>query len=184
MRQLDDLLAANAAHAEAFGGAGLDRKPARRLAIVACMDARVDPLAALGLRAGDAHVIRNAGAVVTDAEIRALAVSQRVLGTRDVLVLVHTDCGMRGLDEDALRGELEAETGVRRTGPRCRCAARRRTPGPRSSASLEPVPGSNRRGARARLLGRQRPRGRRRLSGPSGASHAPDGRRRTHRSDH
>ena len=77
------------------------------------MDARLDPVAALGLRPGDAHVIRNAGAVITEAEIRALAVSQRVLGTRDVLVVVHTDCGMRGLDEQELRRELEAETGVR-----------------------------------------------------------------------
>ena len=113
MARLDDLLANNAAYAAGFDAGNLARKPARRLAIVTCMDARLDPVAALGLRPGDAHVIRNAGAVITDAEIRALAVSQRVLGTRDVLVVVHTDCGMRGLDERELRRELEAETGVR-----------------------------------------------------------------------
>ena len=142
------------------------------------MDARVDPLGALGLRAGDAHVIRNAGAVVTDAEIRALAVSQRVLGTSDMLVLVHTDCGMREVDEDALRGELEAETGVRPEWAAVPLRSPRRTPGPRSSASararswLEP----------ARCAARLRSTAAAWTSSPVALRRVP--RARTHRSDH
>lgn len=112
MRRLDHLLTANAAYAAGFEAGDLSVMPAERLAIVTCMDARLDPLGALGLRVGDAHVIRNAGAVVTDAEIRALAVSQRKLGTRDVLVVQHTDCGMRQVDEAALQRDLAEETGV------------------------------------------------------------------------
>ncbi len=113
MRQLDDLLANNAAYAAGFEAGHLSKLPARRLAIVACMDARLDPHAALGLREGEAHVIRNAGGVVTDAELRALAISQLLLGTEEILVIQHTDCGMRTFDEAALLDRLEAESGTR-----------------------------------------------------------------------
>ena len=113
MPRLDDLLANNAAYAAGFESGGLSKEPARRLAIVACMDARLDPASALGLREGDAHVIRNAGGVVTDAEIRALAISQLLLGTEQILVIQHTDCGMRTFDEAALLDGLAAETGTR-----------------------------------------------------------------------
>ena len=89
------------------------RKPVRQLAVVACMDARLNPYALLGLRDGDAHVIRNAGGLVTDDTIRSLAISQRLLGTREIALIHHTDCGMRSVDDAALRRELEAETGVR-----------------------------------------------------------------------
>ena len=92
------------------GLGGLERKPKRGLAVVTCMDARID-LAALGLGPGDAHVIRNAGGVVTPDVIRSLAVSQRRLGTNAVDVMMHLDCGMLGLDQDALRSEIAAEAG-------------------------------------------------------------------------
>ena len=89
----------------------LGAAPALRLAIVTCMGARIDPRALFGLRPGDAHVIRNAGALVTDDVIRSLALSQRVLGTRAVILLAHTGCGLQGLDEQALRERIVAETG-------------------------------------------------------------------------
>lgn len=87
--------------------------PARGLAVVACMDARLDPAEAFGLRPGDAHVIRNAGGVVTDDTIRSLAVSQVLLGTREVLLLHHTDCGMLTITDDAFRERLREATGMR-----------------------------------------------------------------------
>lgn len=90
---------------------GLGRQPRRRLAVVTCMDCRVDPLATLGLAVGDAHIIRNAGGVVTADVVRSLAVSQRKLGTNAIDVMMHLDCGMVGLDERALRAEIEAEVG-------------------------------------------------------------------------
>lgn len=99
--------------APATGAAGPPKVPARQVAVVTCMDARVDPLPALGLELGDAHVIRNAGAVVTDDVLRSLAISQAFLGTRAVVVMAHTDCGLCGLDEDAFRDDLEARTGER-----------------------------------------------------------------------
>jgi carbonic anhydrase len=113
VRHLDDLLANNEAYAAGYAAGDLDKQPARRLAIVACMDARLHPDAFLGLREGEAHVIRNPGGVVTDAEVRALAISQILLGTHQVLVIQHTDCGMRGFDESSLLDRLEAETGTR-----------------------------------------------------------------------
>src|SRR4051795_10758084 len=90
----------------------LPRVPARRTAIVTCMDARIDALAALGMHLGDAHVIRNAGALVTDDAIRSLAISQRMLDTRAVVVMGHTDCGLEGLDEDAALAAIAAEAGA------------------------------------------------------------------------
>src|ERR687886_209532 len=104
-------LAANRRYADAFQAGGLAPPPRRQLAIVCCMDARIRVHRALGLREGDAHVIRNAGGVVTDDTIRSLAISQRMLGTRAVMLIQHTKCGMLGLDAREFRQELARETG-------------------------------------------------------------------------
>ena len=87
-------------------------EPAKKLAIVACMDARLAPLRLLGLEEGDAHVIRNAGGIVTDEVVRSLAISQRALGTTDVVVIHHTGCGMHGFDDGQFRAQLETEVGA------------------------------------------------------------------------
>ncbi|WP_461074446.1 beta-class carbonic anhydrase [Streptomyces deserti] len=108
----DRLVEANARYAAAFTDPGLDARPVLRVAVVACMDARLDPHAALGLRLGDCHTIRNAGGVVTDDVIRSLTISQRKLGTRSVVLVHHTGCGLETLTED-FRNELEAEIGQR-----------------------------------------------------------------------
>jgi carbonic anhydrase len=94
-----------------IGNGDLPAAPARKVAIVACMDARLDPLSVLGLQLGDAHVIRNAGGLITDDEIRSLAISQRLLGTEEVVLIHHTDCGMLGLDDDAFKRQLREEAG-------------------------------------------------------------------------
>ena len=108
---IEHLLERNAEHAASHRFAGLPPQPAKQVAVVACMDARLDVLSALGLEVGDAHVIRNAGGVVTDDVIRSLVLSQRRLGTTEIVLLHHTACGVEGLDEAALRDELEADTG-------------------------------------------------------------------------
>jgi carbonic anhydrase len=113
MSVTDDLLKNNERYAERFDKAGLAKAPAKQLAVVACMDARLDVYAILGLEPGDAHVIRNAGGIVSDEEIRSLTISQRALGTREVILIHHTGCGMEGLDDEAFAGELERETGTR-----------------------------------------------------------------------
>lgn len=113
MSVADQLLSANAAYAEQYGRPALPAPPAKRLAVLTCMDARIDPHRMLGLAEGDAHVIRNAGGVANDDAIRSLVVSQRKLGTREIIVILHTDCGMRTFLEDAFAEELEAETGTR-----------------------------------------------------------------------
>jgi carbonic anhydrase len=113
MSVTDDLLGRNAAYAERFDRAGLAKAPARQLAIVACMDARLNVYELLGIELGDAHVIRNAGGTVGDDEIRSLAISQRKLGTREIVLIHHTDCGMQGLDDEQFAQELERETGER-----------------------------------------------------------------------
>ncbi len=107
-----ELLAGNAAFARDFDGAGMLAGPTRRLAVVACMDARIDVPRILGLRAGEAHIIRNAGGAVTDDVIRSLCLSQRLLGTREVVLVHHTSCGLQLLDEHRFLSELEAETGI------------------------------------------------------------------------
>lgn len=112
MPTIDELLANNRAFAEGTAGPPLEAAPSRGVAIVACMDARIDVFAALGLKAGEAHVLRNAGGVVTDDVIRSLAISQRRLGTREVMLIHHTDCGMEKLTDDGFRTELEETTGV------------------------------------------------------------------------
>jgi carbonic anhydrase len=90
----------------------MSAQPSRRLAVVTCMDCRIDLAAALGLGLGEAHVLRNAGGVVTDDVIRSLAISQRRLGTREVTLIHHTDCGMQTITDEDFRAELEQETGI------------------------------------------------------------------------
>ena len=112
MGTIDELLANNRGFSGSLPAIHLDVRPARRLAIVTCMDSRLNVFAALGLRDGEAHVLRNAGGVITDDVIRSLAVSQRKLGTRAVMLIQHTDCGMQKLTDDGFRAELQQDTGV------------------------------------------------------------------------
>jgi carbonic anhydrase len=109
---IDELVANNQAFADALPEQHLDVRPRRRLAVVTCMDSRLDVFAALGLHDGEAHVLRNAGGVITDDVIRSLAVSQRRLGTREVMLIHHTDCGLQSLSDDGFRAELQQATGV------------------------------------------------------------------------
>ena len=109
---IDDLVANNVAFAAGLPAQHLDVRPRRRLVIVTCMDSRLDVFKALGLREGEAHILRNAGGVITDDMIRSLAVSQRRLGTREVMVVHHTDCGMQKLTDDGFRAELQDATGL------------------------------------------------------------------------
>src|SRR3954447_26145602 len=109
----DDLLRNNEAFAQGFDDGDAPARPAKRIAIVACMDARVNPFAILGLEPGDAHVIRNAGGVITDDEIRSLAISQRLLGTEEVVLIHHTDCGMLTFADDEFRRQVQDETGIK-----------------------------------------------------------------------
>ena len=109
---IDELLANNRAYADALEPVHLPVQPRRHLAIVTCMDSRLDVFAALGLHDGEAHVLRNAGGVITNDVIRSLAISQRRLGTRDVMLVHHTDCGMQKVTDDGFRAELQESTGV------------------------------------------------------------------------
>jgi carbonic anhydrase len=109
----DELLRRNDAYASALATIDLPQAPAKRLAIVTCMDARIDPYRILGLEEGDAHVIRNAGGVVTDDVIRSLTISQRRLRTNEVMLIMHTDCGMQGLADTEFRDRVQSESGVR-----------------------------------------------------------------------
>ena len=113
MTVIDELLENASAYAQSFDKGELPLPPARGIAIVACMDARLDPQALLGLEEGDAHVIRNAGGVITDDEIRSLAISQRLLGTEEIMLIHHTDCGMLTFKDDDLRRQIQDETGVK-----------------------------------------------------------------------
>lgn len=113
MSATDDLLANNAAYADAFDHPGLGVAPSRKLAVVACMDSRLDLFGALGLELGEVHMIRNAGGVVTDDVIRSLVISQRSLGTEEVVVLQHTDCGLLKVTEEEMKDAIEADVGVR-----------------------------------------------------------------------
>jgi carbonic anhydrase len=112
MDTIDELLANNRTFAEPLADRHLDVRPSRKLAIVTCMDSRLDVFAALGLGDGEAHVLRNAGGVVTDDTIRSLAISQRRLGTRAVMLIHHTDCGMEKITDDGFRAELMDDAGV------------------------------------------------------------------------
>jgi carbonic anhydrase len=112
MDAIDELLRNNETFAGSSPAGHPDVQPSRRLAIVTCMDSRLDVFAALGLRDGEAHILRNAGGVITDDVIRSLAISQRRLGTREVMLVHHTDCGMQKLTDDGFRAELLQATGV------------------------------------------------------------------------
>ena len=113
MSATDELLENAEKHAEGFDKGDLPMPPARKVAIVACMDARVNPYPILGLELGDAHVIRNAGGVVTDDEIRSLAISQRLLGTEEVILMHHTDCGMLTFNDEEFRRQIQEDTGIK-----------------------------------------------------------------------
>ncbi len=109
----DELVGHNANFAASFAGGTLQVEPTRRLAVVACMDSRIDTFQILGLKHGEAHIIRNAGGVITDDVIRSLCLSQQLLGTREILLLHHTDCGLQKLEEDSFKDALEVEVGSR-----------------------------------------------------------------------
>ncbi len=111
MSVTDELLRNAEAYAAGFDKGDLPMPPAKPVAIVACMDARLNPYGLLGLAEGDAHVIRNAGGVITDDEIRSLAISQRLLGTREIILIHHTDCGMLTFEDEAFRRQIQDETG-------------------------------------------------------------------------
>ena len=110
MSATDHLLHANASFIGTYP-AGRPKQPKLRMAIIECMDSRIDTFTALGLQIGDAHIIRNGGGLITDDVLRSLAISQRALGTREVVILHHTDCGMHDFDDTAFRAELAAESG-------------------------------------------------------------------------
>ena len=110
---IDDLLLNNSRYAENFDKGDLPLPPGRKLAVVACMDARMDPHRILGLEEGDAHVIRNAGGVVSDDVIRSLTISQRLLNTQGIVLIHHTDCGMLTFRDDDVKDSIEADTGLR-----------------------------------------------------------------------
>jgi carbonic anhydrase len=109
----DELLKNAEQYAATFDKGGLPLPPAKHVAILACMDARLNPYGLLGLEEGDAHVIRNAGGVVTDDEIRSLAISQRLLGTEEIILIHHTDCGMLTFSDDDFRRQVQEETGIK-----------------------------------------------------------------------
>jgi carbonic anhydrase len=113
MSKTDDLLANNEAYAASFNKGDLPLPPALKTAVVACMDARLDVHALLGIGEGDAHVIRNAGGVVSDDAIRSLAISQRLLGTEEIILIHHTDCGMLTFRDDDFKASIEQDTGIR-----------------------------------------------------------------------
>jgi len=113
MSVTDELLSNNERYVESFDKSDLPLPPAKEVAIVACMDARLNIYGMLGLQEGDAHVIRNAGGVITDDEIRSLAISQRLLGTREVVLIHHTDCGMLTFTDDELKAQIQEEAGIK-----------------------------------------------------------------------
>jgi len=114
MSATDELLENNRRYADSFQGP-LPLPPSRGLAVIACMDARLNVYDVLGLGDGEAHIVRNAGGVVTDDEIRSLAISQRLLGTSEIILIHHTDCGMLTFTDDAFKAKIEAETGIKPT---------------------------------------------------------------------
>lgn len=112
MSAIDELLANNQASSASLAVRHLDSRPRRRLAIVTCMDSRLDVFNALGLGEGEAHILRNAGGVITDDVIRSLALSQHLLGTEEVMLIHHTDCGMEKVTDDEFRAELQRAAGI------------------------------------------------------------------------
>jgi carbonic anhydrase len=113
MSSTDALVANSERYAAAFDKGSLPLPPATHVAVVACMDARLNPYGVLGLSEGDAHVIRNAGGVVTDDVIRSLTISQRLLATTEIILIHHTDCGMLTFHDDDVKAQIEADTGIR-----------------------------------------------------------------------
>jgi carbonic anhydrase len=113
MTHTNDLLSNNEDYAASFDKGHLPMPPAKPVAVVACMDARLDPARVLGLEEGDAHVIRNAGGVVTEDTIRSLVISQRLLGTQEIVLIHHSDCGMLTFRDDEVKDQIEADTGLR-----------------------------------------------------------------------
>lgn len=113
MSVTDELLANAERYAASFDKGDLPMPPGRRVAIVTCMDARVNPYGIFGLTEGDAHVIRNAGGAITDDAIRSLAISQRLLGTEEIILVHHADCGMRTFKDEEFAGQIQADTGIR-----------------------------------------------------------------------
>jgi carbonic anhydrase len=113
MSAIDEYLGNNATYSDKFSKGSLPMPPAKAIAVVACMDARLETGALLGLEEGEAHVIRNAGGVVTDDVIRSLAISQRLLGTREIMLIHHTDCGMLTFTDAELKESIKKETGIR-----------------------------------------------------------------------
>jgi carbonic anhydrase len=109
----DDLLRNNERYAEGFDKGDLPMPPGKGVAVVACMDARLDVYRMLGLEEGDAHVIRNAGGVITDDEIRSLLISQRLLGTTEIILIHHTDCGMLTFTDDEVKAQIQADVGIK-----------------------------------------------------------------------
>ena len=113
MSVTDEFVRNNESYAQSFKKGDLPLPPAKKVAVVACMDARLDVAKVLGLQEGDAHVIRNAGGAVTDDAIRSLAISQRLLGTKEIILIHHTDCGMLTFKDEDVKKQIEAETGIR-----------------------------------------------------------------------
>jgi carbonic anhydrase len=113
MSVIDELVQKAESYAASFDQGQLPPRPAKNVAIVACMDARLNPYALLGLREGDAHIIRNAGGVITDDEIRSLAISQRLLGTEEIMLIHHTGCGMLTFADDEFKQQVQQETGIK-----------------------------------------------------------------------
>jgi carbonic anhydrase len=113
MSVIDELLENAQRYTEGFDKGGLPMPPGKHVAVVACMDARLNPYGILGLQEGDAHVIRNAGGVVTDDVIRSLTISQRLLGTREIILIHHSDCGMLTFNDDQVKEQIREDTGIR-----------------------------------------------------------------------
>ena len=113
MSATDELLENAKSYAEGFDKGDLPMPPGRKIAIVACMDARLNPYGLLGLQEGDAHVIRNAGGVITDDEVRSLAISQRLLGTEEIVLIHHTDCGMLTFTDDEFKRSIQDDLGIK-----------------------------------------------------------------------
>ena len=113
MSVTDELLRNNEEYASTFDKGDLPMPPGKQIAVVTCMDARLSPYVMLGLQEGDAHLIRNAGGVITDDEIRSLVISQRLLGTREIMLIQHTDCGMLTFSDDELKQQIHEEVGMK-----------------------------------------------------------------------
>ena len=157
MSTTDDLLKNNESFAQSFNKGDLPLPPARKIAIVACMDARLNPYPILGLELGDAHVIRNAGGVITDDEIRSLAISQHLLGTEEIMLIHHTDCGMLTFNDQEFAGQARGgDRPTARVGGALVRRPRPRRPGLDPAHQEQPVHPAHRQRARLRLRRRQR----------------------------